>query len=353
MNLREDLALKVKSLTQLLANVRNVCFLTHRDADPDAIASLLALKYVFEHLKADLTTAIYLPEGLSRESKKLLSSLNYVLTPVSYLKQCDIKVVTDSSSHSQLAGAGSHDEVVKTPYVLVDHHEVNELVKEAVLSFHYPEASSTSELVALIAHELKVKLPSEVITLLIAGILYDSKVLRLAKPTAFEALHYLTSECYECYVKVLNILSGEKVPRSETIAILKGLARTGLYSVGDYLLAISCVSAYEASVLKHLINAGADVAVVISRKENSTNIYVRATQDIIEAVKKPLAGELCMYLSKALGGSGGGHAGAAGASLPANAKLEDILNLLKKFFEELKLEFRVMEEGRWFERCFR
>ncbi len=348
MNSRRDLALKARSLTQLLANVRSICFLTHRNADPDAIASLLALKHVFERLNASLTLTIYLPEGMSRESKKLLSSLNYVLNTVNDLRHCDLMVVLDSSSYSQI---GSYSEAIKTPYVLVDHHEVNELVKEAFVSFHYPEASSTSELVALIAYELGIELPPEIMTLLIAGILYDSRFLKLAKPTAFEALHYLTMKCYDCYVKALNVLSREEIPRSETIAILKGLSRTGLYSVGNYLLAISCVSAYEASVLKHLINAGADIAVVVSRKENSTNIYVRVAQDVIEVLKKPLAGELCKYVSNALGGSGGGHAGAAGALLPADIELENLINLLRKFFEELKLEFRVMEEGRWFERC--
>ncbi|MEO3993108.1 MAG: DHH family phosphoesterase, partial [Desulfurococcaceae archaeon TW002] len=242
--------------------------------------------------------------------------------------------------------AGSRD------YVVIDHHETNELSKNALVSVHFKNVGSTSELITLMMEILSLKPNTRLATLLIAGILYDTKNLRLAKPSTFRALYYLTRLCNECLEEAFSIMTSTEIDRSEKIAILKGISRTGLYELNkDYILAITCVGAHEASVLKTLITSGADVAIAISPRPNETRIYVRASQKIVNSLKTSIASNLVTYLAEELKGSGGGHSGAAGLSLSHEVDVSEVMRLVRQFFVRLGMRINILEEGRWINKC--
>ncbi|MEM2074762.1 MAG: DHH family phosphoesterase [Zestosphaera sp.] len=345
---------KLKELAhELVKAVRactSICISTHKDADPDAVASAIALKHVIQSTHHNPSTYVILPEGLNKVASRLVMSLNMERELSSALTgQCDLHVFVDASSRYQVMSPGGEG---LARYIVIDHHESNELTSDALLSIHFRDAASTSELLALMMECLNITPYNNLVTLLISGILYDTKNLRLAKPTSFKALYHLTSMCPECFNQAYSLLTGTEVVRSEVVAVLKGISRIGIYELNkDLLLAITCVGAYEASVLKTVINAGADVAIAISQRSGETRIYVRASQRAINTLKTPIAADIATQIAKSLGGSGGGHEGAAGVVVPSSVCAEGILENVRQYFTRAGMRFEVLEEGRWIEKC--
>lgn len=338
-------------LIKAVETCKLVCIFTHRDADPDAVASAIALKNVLQSTHHNPSIQVILPEGLNKVANKLITNLNMMheLNDLTLTKQCDLYIFVDVSSKYQAVVA---DQIESARYIVIDHHESNELTDGALLSIHFRDASSTSELIALMMEYLNLILYNNLATLLISGILYDTKNLRLAKPTTFKALYYLTSSCPECLSRAYSLLTSTEVERSEVVAVLKGISRVGIYELGeDLLFAITCVGAYEASVLKTIINAGADVAVAVSKRPGETRVYVRASQKAINILKTPIASDLALHIAKSLGGSGGGHEGAAGAVVPSVVSAEEILKNVRQYFMKTNVKFEVLEEGRWIAKC--
>ena len=336
-------------LVSVFKNYTTICLSTHKDADPDAIASVLGVKFIAESLISDVRTGIILPEGLNRIAAKVVKSLGFEGEINTSVSSCSLVVYVDASSKSQVHML---DIASSLGYVVIDHHEINELSKDALLTIHFKDMSSTSELITLIMEILSLKPDKRLATLLITGILYDTKNLRLAKPSTFKALYYLTRLCSECVEEAYSIMTTTEVSKSERIAILKGISRAGLYELNkDFILAITCVGAYEASVLKTLIASGADVAIAISIRSDETRIYVRASNKIIDELKKPIASDMIKYMAEELRGSGGGHEGAAGLSLNYVVDVSKVLMLVKQFFTKLGMKINVLEEGRWVNKC--
>lgn len=87
-----------------------------------------------------------------------------------------------------------------------------------------------------------------------------------------------------------------------------------VHKLGDWVVAVSHTSSFQASVCNALIELGADAAFVIAQeKKNRFKVSGRATRRIIAAAPLHL-GHLMESLGEQFGGEGGGHDGAAGAS---------------------------------------
>ncbi len=326
------------------------CIVTHRNADPDALASALGIKEVLQSLSHEKNILILTPEGLEQASKRLLEALAPQVEVINDdLSECDATVIVDTSTPQQLNKLSS---LLSKPYVVIDHHEVNDLAEKADVSIHRPSATSTSELVAELMMYLKVRPDPRVLTLLIAGILYDTRVLRLASPETFAVMAWLTGNGGD-YRQALNILTLREASRSEIIARLKGLSRTGLYRLNkEAVLAVTCIGAHESAVLKALIDAGADVAIAVAKRPNATRITIRVSQPLLKRFRgEPIASNLALCFAKELGGSGGGHAGAAGALINSRVSPKQILKTVARFFARKGYSMGILEEGRWMEEC--
>ncbi|MGC8975456.1 MAG: DHH family phosphoesterase [Thermoprotei archaeon] len=352
MNYSEDmerLAELTHKLVSVFKNYSVICLSTHRDADPDAVASVLGVKFIAESLLSNVRIGVVFPEGLNRVAAKIVKSLRLEGDLVTVREPCDLVVYVDASSKSQVSSLNT---AVNPDYVVIDHHETNELAEGALLSIHLRNMGSTSELLTLMMELLSLKPGTRLATLLIAGILYDTKNLRLARPPTFRALYYLTRLCNECLEEAFSIMTTTEINRDEKIAVLKGISRAGLYELDkDFILAVTCVGAHESSVLKALITSGADVAVAISLRSGETRIYVRASHKIISVLGIPVASDLATYVARELKGSGGGHEGAAGLSLNYEVDVAEVLRLVRQFFTRLGMRVNILEEGRWINKC--
>ena len=110
---------------------------------------------------------------------------------------------------------------------------------------------------------------------------------------------------------------------SERISQLKGAQRLRYWKVGEYIVAVSLGSAFEASVCKALIGLGADVVFVGSQRGDNFRISARATPDLVR--KGVNLGKLMGGVGSETTNGGGGHPGAAG--ITGIGDVEAILNI--------------------------
>jgi nanoRNase/pAp phosphatase (c-di-AMP/oligoRNAs hydrolase) len=168
------------------------------------------------------------------------------------------------------------------------------------------------------------------------GIAFDSRHFVLGNPSTFKALSKIVSKG----VNPQEALTKLNLPmdQSERIARLKACRRAKIVKVNDWIIALSVVSAYQASAARALIDLGAHVAAVAGKKNNCPEIEIsmRCNREFNERtgihLGKDVAKPLGQYLqSEFLQGMGGGHALAAGVNGKGqiSAALEYCLKLLK------------------------
>jgi len=289
---------------------------SHRNADPDALASsILAVRGL---LALGARACIALPEGLSRASKAIIEETGAAPPLCSEPGRARALVVVDSSNSSQLGGLGGLAGGV--PTYLVDHHSPGDLAEVSRKAVIEPWASSTTQLLVAGLDGLGVKPEPVEATIGLAGIVYDTRRFSIADPCAFKASARLI-EWGGDYQLALRILQarrepGEGMEYAERIARIKAAQRMVASRIcGDIIIAVTRVSAFEASAARALLELGADIAVVVGGKGGELRATLRLSKRALDAGLR--ADELASYIASKLGGKGGGHAAAGMAHIPA------------------------------------
>jgi len=323
-NTEELIARTRKALANITGSYVGIA--VHRNADPDAIASAVTLSAFLEDLK--IRSYIFLPEGMNRAAKNLVQKLG--LKPefydLSLLKTMhnylSLYIVLDTTNFVQLGDMAPY--IASSDYILIDHHEPGELAAKASYALVL-KTSSTSELIYLILRE-GWYIPSKYATMLLTGIMYDSRRYLHVDPLIFRIVDELVNLWGANYYLALNALAID-MDISERIARLKGSKRSTLLRRDELLVAVTKVGAFEASVANALIELGVDAAFVISEEKcGVVRIVARATRRFIEKTGLKLGGGLLKIVAEMLKGSGGGHETAGVVICKGNA--EDIYRLL-------------------------
>ncbi len=267
-----------------------VSVIPHDVADIDAVASAFGIKRALEALGKD---ARVVARSLSAEASYLLERLGL---EVDEEINCASMVVVDASDPSMVS--------IELPaeILVVDHHPTNSWKTRKYVE----DRCSCSEIVYELLKELDA-LDRSVATLLLLGVYTDTAGLMAADSRSlnavYELLEYLGGRLGDYTELILR-----RRDISERIAMLKALRRAEIYRVGDVLVVLTNVSAFEASAAMAALKLGADVAVVYSEKR----VTARATMSFIREYFSLL--DIFREISKEFGGvSFGGHEGAAGA----------------------------------------
>ena len=305
----------MEKLKELLRNTQRACVITHRHADLDAYACGVAVSELMTRLGLDVTLVI--PEGPSHNVKSFLTRLGINYQGLEDCVDADTIFLVDVSTYAQLNEF--RDEVGYKPVVIVDHHEVRNVVP--TVSLVDPNATSCSEIIAQVFRELGIEPSSEVATLLIGGVLSDSGRLSRARPETFEVLAWLLRLAGRDYRDIVNAMA-EEVTFPERMARVKGLLRLRAYRAGDYIICLSNVNAYESSLADALIKSGCDIALVASEHDGEIRLFGRGSRRVAEKVS---LAEVFNDLARYFNGEGGGHAMAAALSVKVRVDLMTIL----------------------------
>jgi nanoRNase/pAp phosphatase (c-di-AMP/oligoRNAs hydrolase) len=325
---------RIKSFITYLKG-KKILIITHHPADLDGFATSIALQFFFKNLFKNQEISLYFSE-FSRFIKSFLNNFkkifpNFNFKPLNNINvsNFDVIIIVDTNNLDQV----KFFEVFKRldssiPFIFIDHHlNLNNEYKSNLKSLNiiFENYSSTAEIILEFFRGLKIKIPSPYKVLLATAILTDSGFFKYGNNQTIHNIAKLLKDDIS-FQKILLLLNSD-LDISERIAKIKGLQRVELLRIEEWLLGITHVSSFSASVASMLISIGFDISIVCSEKKDQTIISTRAKKEV--CLKTGL--HLGKILSEIGEGSAGGHDGAA--SLNFNLDLDIVL---KKVIDKIK-----------------
>jgi nanoRNase/pAp phosphatase (c-di-AMP/oligoRNAs hydrolase) len=302
-------------ITNLLEAIdaKFVVLLCHHNADPDAICSAYALSSLLKKSRPQMTIEVGAAHGISRLSKHLLDHLPAEVKTQPSVEKAQAIVLLDTNTIQQLDDLAERVRNSKTPIIVVDHHTVHpETEHLAKISITDETASSTCEIVYNFYRQAGITPSGDEAKALFLGIAFDTRHFVLANSSTLKNIAGLI----DAGVNAQETLSLLSLPMdfSERVARLKASRRTKLFRVGEWIIALSHVSAYEASAARAMVELGAHVAAVAGERDGSLEVSLRSSIDFFKKTDVHLGKDVAKPLGEYLHGMGGGHATAAGVN---------------------------------------
>jgi nanoRNase/pAp phosphatase (c-di-AMP/oligoRNAs hydrolase) len=295
-----------KEFHDRLRQYHNVLFLCHKNADVDSLGSAYALMRLFGG-------TVGVEDSLSTMAEMLAGRLKVNVAVKPDPSAFDLTVVVDTSNLSQTGYARLDGCAV------IDHHEPGDLSSRCEFSL-IKRASSTSMLVFGIYEKSGARVDPDVAFALLLAMVTDTGHFRYASADAFEATAKILKEGGIHFSSVLDFLAQVPTDLSCRIAMLKAASRMTLVREGDRLIVTTRVSSFGAQSAASLVSLGADVAFAGSELEGEARVSGRVKR----GVELDLAA-LLNEVGKKFGGSGGGHAAAAGLVIKGRVDLNKVL----------------------------
>jgi len=285
-------------------NGSRIVIVAHDRADVDSFSSAYALSRLFPG------SVIATSEEMTEGGKMLAQKLGIATVDISELDRKDFQgiIAVDTSTYVLAVKAKGWKVLC-----IVDHHRGDNRDMKGETEFIDPESPSAAEIVANLLHHEQIG--KDVAFALSVGIIADGARFKSARAQTFETLGRLMKKAEAPYYELLEY--AEPAPKDDTkIALLSAMKRVEFVYAAGYVIATSEVGSNESDAAS-LISEAADVAFVAKwkDKEKETRISARAAK----SVKVPL-NDVMFEVGKSLGGAGGGHSKAAGASAKAHTK---------------------------------
>ncbi len=338
------LKIKFKNLLTFLKNKR-ILITTHNLVDIDGFVSCFALKFFLIQYYKNQNISIYFPE-LLKSTKNFINNFSEKFPKFKFktkthldFSKFDVCLILDTNNLSQLKFENDINiSPLEIPYIFIDHHYPN-LKADAQnlesLNLVFDNFSSTSEIILTLFKYYQQDLILPYRILFIAAILADSGFFKYGNNETINNVSELLDEDLD--IQEIRSLLKEDIEISEKIAKIKGLQRVKLIREGDYLIGISNVSSFGASVASMLIACGVDISLVYSKANTEYRINARAKKVVCLQTGIHL-GKILKEISDNCEGNGGGHDGAA--SLSFNAEFDIILDrIIEKIKEFLSPKF--------------
>jgi phosphoesterase RecJ-like protein len=318
----------IKIIEESQAN--NILLLCHQNSDPDAVCSAYAFQELLKKIKPNLKIEIGTGEGVSRLARNLLRFLPIYVNLNPNIDNAQMIVLLDTNTVQQLGPLAEKVTRAKIPIIVIDHHSAHpETMKLCTLCITNEEASSTCDIIYDFYKEENLKPQINVAKALFLGMAFDTRHFVLANSSTFKAV----ADIVDSGVIAPEVLSMLAMPMdfSERVARIKACRRAKVVRIDKWIIALSQVSAFQASAARALIDIGAHVSAVAGQKDNRVEISLRCTREFAKNAHIHLGKDVAKKLGEFLDGQGGGHAMAAGVNGKGNleAGLNYCLNLLK------------------------
>ena len=308
-----------------------VLLLCHQQSDPDALGSAYALQGLLKRMLPKIVVEIGAGQSISKLSKHLLQHTPITVNVKPSVESADVIVLVDTNTVQQLGDLAASVEKSQAPIIVVDHHAPHpDTLMRSELAITREEAASTCEVVYEFFKQLNLKPTPEEAQAMFLGIAYDSRHFALSNASTLKT----ASELCDLGVDPQSTLALLNMPMeySERVARMKACRRAKLIKIGNWMIALSHVSAYEASAARALVDLGAHAAAVAGKKDENVEISFRCNRDFTKETGIHLGKDIAKPVGEQLHGMGGGHAGAAGAN--GTGEVEAALKLCLKLFRD-------------------
>lgn len=283
----------------LLMGCDKVIVMGHKYPDLDALGSGLGIVAAARYLGKEAFIATDTKTALSKPLIDYVSQNGfgeYLITEgkaKSIMRKKTLLVVTDTHVNGFVEFPSLLEKA--SSVMVVDHHRKSvDYIKNAVIFFHDPSASSASELVTQLIEYLphKIKIGSVAADSLLAGIMLDTKnfVLR-SGVTTFETAAYLKSAGADT-VRVKRLFADnmdEYKARSEIISNAQEYKKCAVSVCENDMPEIRVVAAQAADELLNI--KGIDASFVLFRTGGVINISARSLGNInVQVIMEKLGG---------------------------------------------------------------
>jgi nanoRNase/pAp phosphatase (c-di-AMP/oligoRNAs hydrolase) len=252
-------------------------------------------------------------QGISRLSKHILKRIPITVQLQPDVEKANVMVLLDTNTIQQIGQLAERVAKTDAPIIVIDHHAVHPQTEQiAKLCITNEEATSTCEIVYDFYKQLNIKPGLNEAKALFLGITFDTRHFVLANSSTFKTI----SELSDIGVNPQKEISSLALPMdfSERVARMKACRRAKLIKIENWIIALSHVSAYQASAARALVDIGAHMAAVAGQKNEKIEISLRCTRDFNQATGIHLGKDIAKPLGEYLQGMGGGHATAAGVN---------------------------------------
>jgi nanoRNase/pAp phosphatase (c-di-AMP/oligoRNAs hydrolase) len=308
-----------------------VLLLCHRSADSDAICSAYGLQGLLKRFMPSVVTEIGCPQGINKPSKVLLEYLPITVNLHPNIESADVIIFVDMNTVEQLDQVAEIIKKSSAPKIIIDHHSSSpETTKICQLCIIDDKAAANCEIIYKLFSQSKTKPNLNEAKALFVGIAFDTRHFALASSSTIQIAAKLVTEG----IDVQETLSQFNLPidTAERLAKLKACKRAKIVRVHGWIIALSHVSAYQASAAKALVDLGAHVSAVAGQKNGKIDVSLRSVRQFNQETGVNLGTDIAAALGEYLHGVGGGHALASGVSGTGEIEptLKQCLILLKQ-----------------------
>ena len=271
------------------------------------------------------------PGGLTSLAERVYAEFPIEIADEPSFDDEDLVVIVDTGDAALIQNWVEGLRKASCVKVLIDHHPPSESLSGIVqFSVTNQRASSTSEIVFDLWRRLKLTPNETVSQALLTGIMADSQHLTRADEDTINEVGKLCK--LGASLRKSRRLLRVRLDRSEVIARLKGAKRIQIFEARKWIIAITRVGAFHASVARSLVDVGADLALALGTQVSGSRGTFRSSQEFYEESGIHLGIDLAQKISAALNGSGGGHPTAA--SVQCLASLPRLFKEAKKVIAE-------------------
>ncbi len=303
--------MRVVALNELCDKLRvykdkRVVLTFHTIGDRDAVGSAVALSAFFS--KAQVVT----PDFITNNAKRMLSYLGYSNRISSTLPEApDLVIVFDANNMTALGRMAARLVPSTAGILFIDHHAVHKDESVEALMFNDESYNSTASITYEVMKKLGVSVGRNEAMLLLNGIIADSAEMQNSSPLTFRQVAELL-EVAKVDFSFFSEYFHESVPVENKYRVMKDVFASKAEIVGKYLLVYGRATEHANVVADTALKLDADAAVFWVEGNTEASISAR--------LRPPLDKKLSMHLGLIMeevggliGGSGGGHACAAGA----------------------------------------
>jgi nanoRNase/pAp phosphatase (c-di-AMP/oligoRNAs hydrolase) len=321
-----------KDIVKLLDEIHasQVLLLCHHNSDPDAVCSAYAFQGLLKKVRPNLTIEVGTGQGVSRLTKNLLRYLPITVNLYPNVEKAQAIVLLDTNTVQQLDTLAERVTKTSAPIIIVDHHATHpDTQKICKVCITNEDAASTCDIVYSFYKEQNIKPDPAEAKALFLGMAFDTRHFVLANSSTFKAVADLVASG----VNAQEALAMLAMPMdfSERVARVKACRRAKIIRVDNWIIALSHVSAFQASAARALTDLGAHMAAVAGEKGEAIEISMRCTREFTEKTGIHLGKDIAKPLGEFMQGQGGGHAMAAGVNAKGDTK-----TALKRCFRLLK-----------------
>lgn len=326
-------------IVQLLdeTHAQTVLLLCHHNSDPDAVCSAYAFMGLLKNARPHLSVEIGTGQGVSRLTKNLFRYLPITVNLYPNVEKAQAIILLDTNTVQQLDHLA--ERVVKTsaPIILIDHHIAHpETQKICRLCITNEEAASTCDIIYGFYKEQNLKPDLNEAKALFLGMAFDTRHFVLANSATFKAV----ADLVDSGVNPQEALAMLAIPMdfSERVARVKACRRAKIIRVNNWIIALSHVSAFQASAARSLTDLGVHMAAVAGVKGDGVEVSMRCSREFTQKTGIHLGRDIAKPLGASMQGQGGGHAMAAGVNAKGDEKtaLKRCLRLLKENLSKIE-----------------